>query len=151
MDLRILNVIQHKGRITNLELSADVGLSTTPCWRRLKNLEERKFIISYHARLDRRLLGYDIHAHILIETSAHTEHETRKFEKLILSRDEVLAFHNVTGNFDFIIQVITRTMDEYMSFVEDVLRRLPIIKTIQSNITLRELKNQNQIPLLPRI
>ncbi|MGX1186117.1 DNA-binding Lrp family transcriptional regulator [Pseudomonas sp. F-14 TE3623] len=148
VDLKILNVLQHKGRISNLELSVDVGLSSTPCWRRLKNLEERKFITSYHARLDRRLLGYDIHAHILIEASVHTEQETRTFEKLILSRAEVLAFHNVTGNFDFVIQVIARTMDDYMSFIEDVLRKLPIVKAIQSNITLRELKNQSQLPLM---
>ncbi|MBV6751326.1 Lrp/AsnC family transcriptional regulator [Pseudomonas chlororaphis] len=147
VDLKILNVIQHNGRISNLELSADVGLSSTPCWRRLKSLEQRKFITSYHARLDRKLLGYDIHAYVLIEASVHTEQETRNFEKFIISRDEVLAFHNVTGNFDFVIQVIARTMDEYVSFIENVLRKVPTIKTIQSNITLRELKNQSQIPL----
>jgi len=147
IDLKILNAVQHNGRISNIDLSAQVGLSATPCWRRLKKLEEQNFITSYRATLNRKLLGYHIFAYLFIEASVHTEQETKKFEKIILSRPEVMDFHNVTGNFDFIIQIVTRNMDEYADFIENVLRKIPIIKTIQSSIALRALRCKGHLPI----
>lgn len=147
-DISILHHLQEDGRLTNAKLSTRLSLSETPCWRRLKRLESEGFIGSYQANLDRRKLGFGVLAFIQLSCTHHDEESTRAFEQIITNSENVLSCHNTTGESDFMLQVVAKDLDDYSVFVEKVLRKLPGISAIRSNISLREVKASNRLPLL---
>jgi Lrp/AsnC family transcriptional regulator, leucine-responsive regulatory protein len=124
-DLRILGVLQAKGRLTNQELADKVGMSTSPCWRRVKRLEESGVIKGYQAVLDRRSVGLGVLAFIRVGIDSHSEAEARRFEKDVLKLDEVVACYSIAGDADFLLQVVARDLDAYAEFAMTVVRRLP--------------------------
>ncbi|NQZ32804.1 MAG: Lrp/AsnC family transcriptional regulator [Oceanospirillaceae bacterium] len=148
IDLNILNQLQSDGRISNSKLATQVSLSETPCWRRLKKLEEEGYIESYQANLDRRKLGFGVMAFVQLTLTEHDEQTTSDFEAIIINNDNVLSCHNTTGEADFLLQVVAKDLDDYSNFVDSVLRKLPGISAIRSNISLRELKSSSRLPLL---
>ena len=148
VDLRILGAVQRDGRISNVELSLEVGLSPAPCWRRLKRLEAQKFILGYQANLDRKMLGYSVCAYVFLEVSTHAEHELKLLERALMSRPEVVALHTVTGKFDVVLQVVTSTMDDYVDFIDGVVRHMPRVSNFYSSLVLRELRGQGFMPLV---
>ncbi|MDD0993309.1 Lrp/AsnC family transcriptional regulator [Pseudomonas sp. TNT2022 ID681] len=148
IDLRILGAVQRNGRISNVELSLEVGLSPAPCWRRLKRLEAQRFILGYQANLNRRLLGYSVCAYVFLDVSTHAEHELKSLERSLMNRPEVAALQVVTGKFDLVLQVVTATMDEYVEFIDGVVRQLPLVNTFYSSLILREVRGQGFVPLM---
>jgi len=150
VDIEILNHLQKDGRISNTKLALQVSLSETPCWRRLKKLEDEGYIQNYQANLDRRKLGFGVMAFVQLTYVEHDEQTTADFEAAIINSDNVISCHNTTGEADFLLQVVAKDLDDYSYFVERVLRKLPGISAIRSNLSLRELKSTNQLPLEPR-
>lgn len=146
-DLKILAALQRQGRLTNAKLAENLSLSETPCWRRLKQLENKGYILSYQANLDRRKLGFGVMAFVQVSCTAHDENTTQRFEEIVVQSDNVLACHNTTGEADFLLQVVARDLDDYSEFVENVLRRLPGVTAIRSNISLREVKSSSRLQL----
>lgn len=147
VDVGILEHLQKDGRLTNAKLALALSQSESPCWRRLKRLEEEGYIESYQANLNRRKLGFGVMAFIQITCNEHDEDTTRAFEEIIGSSSNILACHNTTGNADFVLQVVAKDLDDYSKFVESVLRKLPGVSNIQSNLSLRELKSSSRLPL----
>ncbi|MHA7775537.1 Lrp/AsnC family transcriptional regulator [Roseibium sp. M-1] len=148
VDADILNRLQSDGRLSNARLAEQVGLSETPCWRRLKRLEEDGVIEGYQAVVNRRALGLGVMAFVQLSCSQHDEETTAAFQKAIEASSHVLACHNTTGDADFLLQVVARDLDDYSRFVEKVLRRLPGVTGIRSSLSLRELKSSNRLPVL---
>ena len=146
-DLKILAALQQDGRLTNAKLAGQLSLSETPCWRRLKRLEQEGYIRNYQANLDRRKLGFGVMAFVQISCIDHDESSTRKFEEVVQYSDNVLSCHNTTGEADFLLQVVARDLDDYSAFVENTLRKLPGVTAIRSNISLREVKSSSRLPL----
>lgn len=146
-DIGILARLQQDGRLSNAKLAAELSLSETPCWRRLKRLEEDGVIESYQANLDRRKLGFGVLAFVQLTCVAHDERTTEAFETIIQQSDNVLSCHNTTGEADFLLQVVARDLDDYSRFVDQVLRKLPGVSAIRSNISLRELKSSSRLPV----
>lgn len=147
VDIGILDRLQHDGRLSNAKLAEQLALSETPCWRRLKRLEETGVIEGYQAVLNRRKLGLGVMAFVQIACTQHSEAVTAAFEKIILACPNVLTCHNTTGEADFLLQVVARDLDDYSRFVDKVLRKLPGVASIRSNISLRELKASNTLPI----
>jgi len=147
VDIDILGHLQRNGRMTNSKLAAELSLSETPCWRRLKKLEDEGYIESYQANLDRRKLGYGVMAFVQLTYIEHDEDTTKTFEEVIQNCDNVLSCHNTTGEADFLLQVVAKDLDDYSRFVDKVLRKLAGISAIRSNISLRELKSSSRLPL----
>lgn len=147
VDIDILRHLQRDGRMTNSKLAAELSLSETPCWRRLKKLEDEGYIESYQANLDRRKLGYGVMAFVQLTYIEHDEDTTKNFEEVIQNCDNVLSCHNTTGEADFLLQVVAKDLDDYSRFVDNVLRKLAGISAIRSNISLRELKSSSRLPL----
>lgn len=139
-DLRILETLQADGRLTNQALSEKVGLSTSPCWRRVRQLEEAGVIQSYRASLDRRQIGLGVLAFIRVKIDSHSESEAEEFSQKILALDEVVACYSIAGDADFLVQVVARDLDSYSDFAMSVIRRLPGIKEMQTTFVLKELK-----------
>ena len=146
-DLRILGVLQTEGRLTNQELADKVGMSTSPCWRRVKRMEESGVIKGYQAMLDRRCLGLGVLAFIRVGIDSHSEAEARRFEKDVLKLDEVVACYSIAGDADFLLQVVARDLDAYAEFAMTVVRRLPRIKEMQTTFVLKEIKPLQGLPI----
>lgn len=146
-DLAILALLQEDASISNAELSERVSLSLTPCWRRRKRMEEAGVIKGYQANLDRRMLGLDIMAFVHIRFSTHADHAPDAFEAVIAQLPEVLSCHKITGDADYVLQVLAEDLDSYSDFIEQVLRRQVGIASIQSSLSLREVKASSRIAI----
>jgi DNA-binding Lrp family transcriptional regulator len=147
VDLAILDELQRDGRVSNAKLASTLAISETPCWRRLKRLEDLGYIEGYHAELNRRKLGFGVVAFVHLAFSNHTDEATAQFEKAINSAPEVLSCHNVTGRSDFLLQVVAADIDSYGRFIDSVLRKIPGVTSIESHLSLREVKATQSIPL----
>lgn len=147
VDRAILRHLQKDGRITNAKLAEKLSLSETPCWRRLKRLEAEGYIEGYQANLNRRKLGYGVLAFVQLSVSIHTDEATARFENVVRSCPEVIACHNITGQADFLLQVVAPDLDSYGAFIDRVFRKLPEIRAIHSSVSLREIKASNRLPL----
>ncbi|ERH60734.1 MULTISPECIES: Lrp/AsnC family transcriptional regulator [Pseudomonas] len=147
VDIAISERLQREGRLSNVKLAEQLSLSEASCWRKQKRLEECGVIEGYQAILNRRKLGLGVMAFVQISCSDHSEEATEKFEKIIASAPQVLSCHNTTGEADFLLQVVARDLDSYSRFVEKVLRKLPGVLSIRSNLSLREMKTTHRFPV----
>ncbi|WP_448951975.1 Lrp/AsnC family transcriptional regulator [Labrys neptuniae] len=146
-DKRILTVLQADGRLTNQDLADKVGLSTSPCWRRVRRLEEDGVIQGYKAVLDRRQLGLGVLAFVRVKIDSHSEAEAEAFSSEVQQLDEVVACYSIAGDADFLLQVVARDLDAYAQFAMATLRRLPRIKEMQTTFVLKEIKPFNTLPV----
>ncbi|WP_206956757.1 Lrp/AsnC family transcriptional regulator [Trinickia acidisoli] len=147
VDRSMLRLLQDDGSLSNAALGEKLSLSVTPCWRRRKHLEDEGVITGYHANVDRRAVGLDLLAFVQIRINIHSDQTADDFEAVIGSRPEVLSCHKVTGDADYILQVVATDLDAYGEFVERVLRRQSGVAWIQSSLTLREVKLSSRIPI----
>ncbi|WP_394787726.1 Lrp/AsnC family transcriptional regulator [Rhodoferax sp.] len=146
-DRTILRLLQQDGTLSTPQLAEQVALSVTPCWRRLKRLEDAGFITGYQANLDRRKLGLDILAFVQLTFGVVTDKSIQRFEDTIQQHPEVLSCHKITGQADYLLQVVAPSLDAYSDFIETVLRSLPGISLIHSSLALREIKASSQLPV----
>ncbi len=147
VDIAISDRLQRDGRLSNVKLAEQLSLSEASCWRKQKRLEECGVIEGYQAILNRKKLGLGVMAFVQISCTDHNEEATARFEKIIESAPQVLSCHNTTGEADFLLQVVAKDLDSYSRFVEKVLRKLPGVSSIRSNLSLRELKTTNRLPV----
>lgn len=146
-DMRILAALQEDGRLTNQDLADRVGLSTSPCWRRVRRLEEEGVIQGYKAVLDRRQLGLGVLAFIRVKIDSHSEAEAEAFSAEVMQLREVAACYSIAGDADFLLQVVAPDLDAYAHFAMATIRRLPRIKEMQTTFVLKEIKPFNALPV----
>lgn len=146
-DIKILKRLQHAGRMTNQELADKVGMATSPCWRRVKQLEESGVITGYQANIDRRKIGLGILAFIRVKIDSHSEEEAKLFEMQVGELKPVIACYAVAGDADFLLQVVAEDLDSFSTFAMSVIRRLSGIKEMQTTFVLREVKPLDHLPL----
>lgn len=120
-DIAILRALAADGRMAKTALAARVGLSPTPCWNRLKRLEDAGLIESYHARIDLKKLGPHVTVFLAAELRDHTPERFRAFERIVQDYEEVTACWALGGGFDFLLQIVTRDIDAYQRLVDDML------------------------------
>ncbi|WP_018152823.1 Lrp/AsnC family transcriptional regulator [Leeia oryzae] len=146
-DRTMLRLLQQDGSLSNPKLAEHVSLSVTPCWRRLKRLEDEGYITGYQANLDRRKLGLSILAFVQVTFGMVTDASIQRFEEVIQAYPEVLSCHKITGNADYLLQVVATDLDAYSDFVENVLRAMHGISLIHSSLAMREIKSSSRLPL----
>lgn len=146
-DRAMLRLLQEDGGLSNAALSEQLALSVTPCWRRRKRLEDEGVIRGYQANLDRRRLGFDVLAFVHVRFQSHGDNAPDRFEKAVAKLPEVLSCHKVTGDADYLLQVLAADLDSYGDFVERVLRKQPGVASIQSSLALREVKSTSHVPV----
>lgn len=147
IDRKMLNALQKDGRIAITDLAQAVGLSATPCARRLKRLEDEGFIRGYHAALDPKKVGCGLQAFVQIRLGDHAEQIVEGFQAAVLRRPEVVACYAVTGSSDFLIHVMTSDLDALSEFTTRTLLRMPGIRDTQSSIVLSVLKAESTVPV----
>ena len=140
VDAKILEVLQTNSRVTNAELSEQLGMSNSPCWRRVKQLEESKIIKGYGVLLDRKKIGLGVMVFIRVSIDSHSEKEAKKFEEEVTALEHVVACYSIGGDADFLLQVVSPNLDTYADFSMSIIRRLPGIKEMQSMFVLKEIK-----------
>ncbi|WP_144372221.1 Lrp/AsnC family transcriptional regulator [Vogesella urethralis] len=145
-DRAILRHVQQDGALSTPQLAERLALSVTPCWRRLKRLQDDGYIRDYQANLDRRRLGLDVLAYVSLSFASVGNPQPNAFEALIGDHAQVLACHKITGNADYMLVVVAANLDHYSQFVE-WLRAIPGIHTIHSNLALKEVKADSRLPL----
>lgn len=146
-DMGILKLLQDDGRAANAKLAEQLAMSEAACWRRLKRLLEGGVIKGFQANLNRKALGFGVLSFVQLSCNQHSEGVTQEFERMVRSDPHVMTCHNTTGDDDFLLQVVARDLDEYSEFVERVLRKIPGVANIRSNISLREVKSSSRLPL----
>lgn len=149
IDHKILEHLQKNARITNAELADKVGLSPTPCLRRLRRLEAEGIIQGYHTEINREALGVNVTVIILVKLEREDDKTLREFEDAIKAREEVMECYLVTGKFDYFIRVIVPSLAAYETFLSETILRMPNIATVESSFTLREVTRKVVTPLPP--
>jgi DNA-binding Lrp family transcriptional regulator len=147
LDIRLLDTLQDDGRLTNVDLAERIGLSASPCWRRLRRLEEAGVIKGYQAILDRKTLGFGVTAFISVVIESHNESDAKAFEKAVMDLPEIVGCHSVSGQADFMLQVVSDDLDSYADFAMNVVRRLPGIKEMHTSFALKEIKATPKLPI----
>lgn len=145
-DVSILKALQTDGRISNSKLSEKVHLSETPCWRRLKRLEEQEYISEYTAVLNRKKLGFSVVGFTLVSLGSHDIKNTDIFEQFVAQSDWIPLCHCIAGGADYIVQVIAKDLDQYYDRISE-LRRVQGVTALHSNISVKEIKHTHTIPL----
>lgn len=148
IDFRMLRALQKDGRISTTDLATEVGLSATPCARRLKRLEDEGYIRGYAARLDPKKVGCGLQAFVQIRLGDHAEQTVSDFQAAVLRRPEVVGCYAITGNSDFLIHVMTSDLDALSEFTTRTLLRMPGIRETQSSIVLSVLKADGAVPVM---
>ena len=148
IDRRILAALQMDGRLTNVELADRIGLSPSPCLRRLKRLEQAGVIRGYRAVLDRRAVGLGLTVFVGIKVGKHSR-DNAEMLNAALAAPEVVACHMVSGEADFLAEVVVPDLDAYERLLTDRLLTLPMIEEIRSNFALRTIKTDGPLALPP--
>ncbi|WP_153102011.1 Lrp/AsnC family transcriptional regulator [Paraburkholderia hayleyella] len=147
VDRAILSALQSDGRMSNARLAEVVGLSETPCARRLRRLESAGYIERYRAMLSRPALGLGVVAFVYVRFAVHDRAVALRFEREVLGISRILSCHNVSGSADYVLQVVARDLDDYGAFMRDELRGLPGVTSVESALSLREVKANGSLPL----
>lgn len=146
-DLAILAELQNDGRLSNTELASRVGLSTAPCWRRVRALEEAGYIKGYHAELDRQKLGLGVLAFVRLDAERNTGDSTRALEEAIQKLPQIVSCHYISGSGTFELQVICQDLDSFSRFARESLINLPHVKDLHTSFSLGEVKASSALPL----
>ena len=146
IDRRILERLQHDGRLSNADLAGQVGLSTSPCWRRVKALEEAGVIKGYAARIDAKSVGLPVNVFMSVSLSTQVETALKNFEQAASERPEVMECYLMTGDSDYLLRVVVADLEAYERFVMDF-TKIPGIAQIRSSFALRPVKQSAALPL----
>ncbi|AAY92780.1 Lrp/AsnC family transcriptional regulator [Pseudomonas protegens] len=147
IDKALLIALQDNARLTNAELADSVALTTSPCWRRVKILEESGVITGYQAILSPKALGYGVTAFVSVMMESHSQDTARAFEQRLLEIPEIIACHNVSGRYDFLLEVLAKDLESFGEFAREVLQTLPAVKEIYSSFSFKSVKPLRQIPV----
>ena len=147
IDRKILAVLQAAGRKSIAELSGEVGLSPSPCLRRVKALEEAGLISRYAAVLDQRKAGLPVSVFVSIKLERQQEEALDSFSAAIRGWPEVLECYLMTGPRDYLLRVVAADLDAYERFLKEKLTRLDGIASIESSFALEQVKYSHVLPL----
>src|SRR5262245_41711205 len=139
IDRQILRILQTDSSLTNSELSERVVLSPTPCLRRVKRLEAEGFIQGYRAKVDRTKLGLSVMVFAQITLDQQIESSLEVFEDAIQKCPEIISCYLMTGDSDYLLQVVVRDLDHYAELVRNHLSPIPAIRNIRSSFVLQQI------------
>jgi Lrp/AsnC family leucine-responsive transcriptional regulator len=146
-DRTILLALQRDARQTMAELAEQVSLSQSPCWRRVRQLEESGVIEGYHARLNRSRLGYGVTGFIHLQMANHTQEIAAAFEREVVALPQVLSCYNLSGHYDYLLEAIAPDLDAFSSLVRNTIRCLPGVKEVSTSFSLKEVKRTGILPV----
>jgi Lrp/AsnC family transcriptional regulator, leucine-responsive regulatory protein len=147
IDCRIVSELQANARLSNIELAERIGLSPSPCLRRVKRLEREGYIEGYRASLQRSRVGLGFSVFLAVKINGHANKEASRFERAVIEMPEVIACHLVSGDADYFLEVVVSDLGDYQRFLVGKLLEMPIVREVRSNIAIQTLKAGAPLPL----
>jgi DNA-binding Lrp family transcriptional regulator len=146
IDRKILAILQDQGRITNVKLAHDVGISPPPCLRRVRALEDAGYIRGYHGDIDPGMLGYGVTVFAHVGLQSQAEHDLQAFEALVAKWPMVRECQMLAGETDFILKVVAQDWDAYQSWLTSDLTAAPNVDQVKSALAIRSSKDLPGVP-----
>ena len=147
IDSRILEIIQEEARISNTDLADRVGLSPSPCWRRVRALESNGIIERYVTLVNAKAVGLPINVFATVTLEKQVEPALEAFEKAVIERPEVMECNLMTGEFDYLLRVVVPDLAAYERFLMDHLTRIKGIASIKSSFSLKQVCYKTALPV----
>ena len=132
--------------MANNKLAERVGLSDSPCFRRVKQLEQAGVIKGYVAIADQRLLGLDITAFVQVTMKDHTNYDEAAFAQCVDDEDHIIECHAMSGSYDYLMKVVAKTMDHFSEIAMERILKFPGVKSIESSFNLKPMKQGHALP-----
>ncbi|MBU8876556.1 Lrp/AsnC family transcriptional regulator [Reyranella sp. MMS21-HV4-11] len=147
IDRRILAALQADGRLSNVDLAEKIGLSPSPCLRRVNRLEREGYVEGYRAMLGRRRIGLGLTVFVGVKIDGHADDRATTFEQEVVACPEVVSCHMVAGDADYLLEVTVSDLDAYQRFLVGKLLNLPLVREVKSTIAIQTLKAGGALPL----
>ena len=147
IDRRILERLQMDGRLSNADLAERVGLSSSPCWRRVKALEEAGIIKGYAVQVDAKSVGLSVNVFMSVSLSTQVEKSLQAFERAAAERPEVMECYLMTGDADYLLRIVCADLAAYERFLLDHLTQVPGVASIRSSFALKQVKYSTALPM----
>jgi Lrp/AsnC family transcriptional regulator len=147
IDRQILRLLQKDASLSAAAIGEAIGLSQSPCWRRIQRLRDEGLIRGERIEFDRRKLGFNVMIFAHVKLTAHGRSQVPEFAEIIRQFPEVLECHLVLGNVDFLLRIVVRDIEEYEHFFFEKLSHLPEVQEVTSNIVLSEIKFTTELPI----
>ena len=146
IDRMILAELQADGRMTNVELASRVGISSPPCLRRVRTLEEAGFIRGYHAEVDSRRLGFEVQVFAMVGLHSQAEADLSAFEARCRAWPLVRECHMLNGEIDFILKCVAPDLSTFQSFLTEQLTAAPNVASVKTSLVIRCAKDEPGVP-----
>ncbi len=147
IDKKILKTLQDNGRISNVELAGEVGISPPPCLRRVRILTEKGYIKSYHAEINASKMGYGVFVFAMVTLKNQDQESIKAFDAYIIKFPIIREAHLLTGEADIMLRVVAKDWDSYQEFLTNDLLSAPNVASVKSFLSLRTGKNLHGIPI----
>lgn len=147
IDHKLLRILQLNGKITNAQLSKDVGLSPAPTLERVKKLEKAGIIESYHAKIDHKKVGLGIITFVQVTLLGHKKNITEAFVDVIRKVPEVVECHHVTGSCDFLLKIVTEDITTYQDIIMEKVNEIEVVANTQTMVVLSTFKDSKILPI----
>jgi len=147
IDRQIVIALQTDARLSNVDLADKVGLSPSPCLRRVKRLEREGYIEGYRASLRRERVGLGFLAFVSVKIDSHANDRAVLFEQVVAAMPEVIACHLISGEADYLLEVVVPDLECYRRFLVGKLLNLPMVREVKSNIAIQTVKAGAPLPL----
>ncbi|HKQ84961.1 MAG TPA: Lrp/AsnC family transcriptional regulator [Steroidobacteraceae bacterium] len=148
MDARIIAELQKDGRLSVVELGERIGLTGTPCARRVKQLEQSGVIVGYTAIVDPGRLGLKVQAFVQVKLDRHTDENVDLFERELAALDQVVSCQAITGEYDFMLQVVVPDLEKLSELVLKRLLKIACVRDVHSSVVLDTVKRSVRVPLV---
>ena len=146
-DRALLAELQRDSRQTVQQLAAAAGLSSTPCWKRVKEMESQGIIRGYTALVDREKVGLALCVLAEVNLTRHNEDDVRRFEKEVAACPQIVSCYATTGQADYVIKVLVPDIKSYESFLHETAFKLPGVTHVRSSVVLKEVKSELRLPI----
>jgi DNA-binding Lrp family transcriptional regulator len=149
-DVLLLSELQRDSRQTVQQLAASVGLSSTPCWKRVKEMEAAGIIQGYTALVDREKVGLSLCVLAEVNLTRHNEDDVRRFENAVATTPQIVGCYATTGQADYVLKVLVPDIKSYEAFLHETAFKLPGVTHVRSSVVLKEVKAETRLPLAPQ-
>ena len=146
IDIKLLNLLQNNAELTIQELSSEVHLSTTPCWKRINQLKDNGYISKTVALVNRKRVNSNVTAMVSIRVTDHNQERIQHLSKVIKEIPEVIECYRMSGETDYLLKVVVSDIESYDIFYKNLIRQVQFLK-VTSNFAIEEIKSTTEIPL----
>lgn len=147
IDKKLLNILQEDASLTHKQIAAQLNLTVTPVYERIKKLKKQGVISGITANIDRTKIGKSLMVFCEVSVANHKKEHLDRFEKEVLDLDEVIECYHVSGNHDYVLKILENSMEDYRDFLVNKLAKISGVSNVNSSFVMKELKQGNHIQL----